>query len=164
MSGDKAQIAALRELYLRMHRRPPPICSACDYEFEFGEWPPLAYLTRPAFPKANHYASIVGAICSQCALLPTRRLTQAISRSPGFDPGMWPGDTADVTTLIPVIDRLRRRFDIARVLCGRRPRHDQRRCGGESAIGGAPQERDDPMTRFQGRWDSVHRPVIGLGA
>src|SRR6201988_4874482 len=29
--------------------------------------------------------------------------------------GMWPGNTADVTTLIPVIDRLRRRFDIARV-------------------------------------------------
>jgi transposase len=28
---------------------------------------------------------------------------------------MWPGNTADVTTLVPVIDRLRRRFDIARV-------------------------------------------------
>ena len=28
---------------------------------------------------------------------------------------MWPGNTADVTTLIPVIDRLRRRFDIGRV-------------------------------------------------
>jgi transposase len=28
---------------------------------------------------------------------------------------MWPGNTADVSTLIPVIDRLRRRFDIARV-------------------------------------------------
>ena len=28
---------------------------------------------------------------------------------------MWPGNTADVTTLIPVIDRLRQRFDIARV-------------------------------------------------
>jgi Transposase DDE domain len=28
---------------------------------------------------------------------------------------MWPGDTADVTTLIPVIDRLRRRFGISRV-------------------------------------------------
>ena len=28
---------------------------------------------------------------------------------------MWPGDTADVTTLIPVIDRLRARFAIARV-------------------------------------------------
>jgi Transposase DDE domain len=28
---------------------------------------------------------------------------------------MWPGDTADVTTLIPVIDRLHRRFSIARV-------------------------------------------------
>jgi hypothetical protein len=27
---------------------------------------------------------------------------------------MWPGNTADVTTLIPVIDRLRRRFAIAR--------------------------------------------------
>jgi transposase len=28
---------------------------------------------------------------------------------------MWPGNTADVTTLIPVIERLRRRFDIVRV-------------------------------------------------
>ena len=28
---------------------------------------------------------------------------------------MWPGDTADVTTLVPVIDRLRRRFSIRRV-------------------------------------------------
>jgi transposase len=28
---------------------------------------------------------------------------------------MWPGNTADVTTLISVIDRLRQRFDIARM-------------------------------------------------
>jgi hypothetical protein len=28
---------------------------------------------------------------------------------------MWPGNTADVTTLLPVIDRLRRRFSIGRV-------------------------------------------------
>src|ERR1700730_15678641 len=28
---------------------------------------------------------------------------------------MWPGNTADVTTVIPVVDRLRRRFDIGRV-------------------------------------------------
>ena len=28
---------------------------------------------------------------------------------------MWPGDTADVTSLIPVVDRLRRRFAIGRV-------------------------------------------------
>jgi hypothetical protein len=28
---------------------------------------------------------------------------------------MWPGNTADVTTLIPVIDRLRQRFDVARM-------------------------------------------------
>ena len=29
---------------------------------------------------------------------------------------MWPGNTADVTSLIPVVDRLRRRFDIGRAL------------------------------------------------
>jgi hypothetical protein len=28
---------------------------------------------------------------------------------------MWPGNTADVSTLIPVIDRLQRRFAIAHV-------------------------------------------------
>src|SRR5260370_30211593 len=28
---------------------------------------------------------------------------------------MWPGNTADVTTLLPVIDRLRERFSIGRV-------------------------------------------------
>jgi hypothetical protein len=43
---------------------------------------------------------------------------------------MWPGNTADVTTLIPVIDRLRRRFAIARVcvvadLLGVRERSDR---------------------------------------
>ena len=38
-------------------------------------------------------------------------------QSPGFDPGMWPGNTADVGSLIPVIDRLQRRFRIAGV-CG----------------------------------------------
>jgi hypothetical protein len=31
---------------------------------------------------------------------------------------MWPGDTADVTTLLPVIDRLRQRFSIGRVRIG----------------------------------------------
>ena len=30
-------------------------------------------------------------------------------------PEMWPGNTADVTTLVPVIDRLRRRFAITQV-------------------------------------------------
>jgi transposase len=28
---------------------------------------------------------------------------------------LWPGNTADVTTLIPVVDRLRRRFGVRRV-------------------------------------------------
>jgi hypothetical protein len=37
---------------------------------------------------------------------------------------MWPGDTADVITLLLVIDRLRRRFSIGRVLCRRRSRRD----------------------------------------
>ena len=48
---------------------------------------------------------------------------------------MWPGNTADVTTLIPVIDRLRRRFDIARRVRRRRPRHDQ--CRDHGRAGGA---------------------------
>jgi hypothetical protein len=38
---------------------------------------------------------------------------------------MWPGNTADVTTVIPVIDRLRRRFDIHARVRGRRSGHDQ---------------------------------------
>ena len=38
---------------------------------------------------------------------------------------MWPGNTADVTSLVPVIERLRRRFAIGRVCIARRPRHDQ---------------------------------------
>jgi transposase len=28
---------------------------------------------------------------------------------------MWPGNTADVTTLLPVVDRLRDRFSVGRV-------------------------------------------------
>jgi len=39
---------------------------------------------------------------------------------------MWPGNAADVTTLIPVIDRLRRRFDIARVRGSRQLEEEQR--------------------------------------
>jgi hypothetical protein len=54
---------------------------------------------------------------------------------------MWPGNTADVTSLVPVIDRLRQRFAIGRVcIPGSSPgtarsRHDQRRdhCGAGSA-------------------------------
>ena len=36
------------------------------------------------------------------------------SRSP-ICTEMWPGNTADVTVLLPVIDRLRQRFGIGRV-------------------------------------------------
>ena len=40
---------------------------------------------------------------------------------------MWPGNVADVTTLIPVIDRLAPTLRDRPDLRGRRPRHDQRR-------------------------------------
>jgi len=77
-SGDKHAVTALRKICLRMHRRPTPICAACDYEFDFGEWPPLAHFMRPAFPKADAYTIIAGAICGQCARLPPDQLTQAL--------------------------------------------------------------------------------------
>ena len=47
---------------------------------------------------------------------------------------MWPGNTADVTALVPVIDRLRKRFAIGR-MHRRRPWHDQHR--DHCRIGGA---------------------------
>jgi hypothetical protein len=78
MSADRSALAALRELCLRMHRRPTPICGACDYEFEFGELPPLIYFTRPAFPKADDYMAIMGAICRGCARLPHEKLMQGL--------------------------------------------------------------------------------------
>ena len=77
-NGGRHALAAMREVYLWVHRRPPPVCGACDYEFKFGERPPLAYYTRPAFPKANGYTSIVGAICGRCARLPHESLIQAL--------------------------------------------------------------------------------------
>ena len=38
---------------------------------------------------------------------------------------LWPGNTTDVTTLIPVVDRLRSRFGVAPGLHRGRPGHDQ---------------------------------------
>src|SRR5215467_6362431 len=40
---------------------------------------------------------------------------------------MWPGNTADVTTLIPVIERLRRRFNIVRKYWPRLPTESRQR-------------------------------------
>jgi len=78
MSGDPHCLVTMRELFQRMHTRPTPLCSACDYEFEFGAWPPLAYFTRPAFPKADAYTFVSGAICAECARLPQESLMQAL--------------------------------------------------------------------------------------
>jgi transposase len=43
---------------------------------------------------------------------------------------MWPGNTADVKTLVPVIERLRRRFAIGRVCVIADRGNDQCRGGG----------------------------------
>jgi hypothetical protein len=90
LNGDKHVLAATREVYRAMRRRPTPICSACDYEFEFSEWPPLAYYMVPAFPKADNYTIIAGAICGQCARLPNSSLRQALFHylRAGLAPGM----------------------------------------------------------------------------
>ena len=65
---------------------------------------------------------------------------------------MWPGNTADVTSLVPVIDRLRRRFAIGRVLRCRRPRHDQcrdhrRTRGARPTLHSRVRERTDKLVR-----------------
>src|ERR1700677_2263959 len=48
---------------------------------------------------------------------------------------MWPGNTADVTSLIPAVDRLRKRFSINRVCVVADRGHDQRR--DDRGVGGA---------------------------
>ena len=56
---------------------------------------------------------------------------------------MWPGNTADVTTLIPVIDRLRARFTIARVCVVADRGSDQCRYSGRA--------RGAPLALYSGR-------------
>ena len=65
---------------------------------------------------------------------------------------IWPGNTADVTTLIPVIDRLRRRFAIARVCVV--ARHDQHRDHG-GARGAAALVHPGGRTSWYASWCST---------
>ena len=68
---------------------------------------------------------------------------------------LWPGNTADVTTLLPVVDRLRARFQRRPHLRRRRPRHDQRP---EHCRAGATQARIRPRrARAQQCRSAPHR-------
>jgi hypothetical protein len=78
LSDDVTRLTAIRETYRRAHRRPTPLCSACDYEFRIGECPSLMYCTRPIIAKAEEYLFIAGAICPQCALKSNDRLMEDI--------------------------------------------------------------------------------------
>jgi hypothetical protein len=51
---------------------------------------------------------------------------------------MWPGNTTDVTTLIPVVDRLKRRFGIVRV-CVVVSAHLKTRDSGQEPTGRGPE-------------------------
>jgi hypothetical protein len=50
---DAARLTTVRECMARAHQRPTPLCSACEYEFGYGEPPASVYCTRPMFPKAR---------------------------------------------------------------------------------------------------------------
>jgi hypothetical protein len=77
---DRLYWSAIREMQVRIHRWPTPICGACDYEFSVGEFPPLLYCTRPFIAKAEEFQFIAGAICPRCADLPTDTLPKTIMR------------------------------------------------------------------------------------
>jgi hypothetical protein len=79
VGDDRLYLKVMREAYARAHLRPTPICGACDYEFAFGECPPLLYCTRPFIAKGESHTVISGAICPQCAALPADDLMQALS-------------------------------------------------------------------------------------
>ena len=64
---DLVRLSAIVEVHKRAHRRPAPLCSACDYEFGYGEAPAAMYCTRPMFPKGDAFTFIAGAICPRCA-------------------------------------------------------------------------------------------------
>lgn len=75
---DAARLTTVRECMTRAHRRPTPICSACDYEFGYGEPPAALYCIRPKFPKGEAFAIISGSICPRCATRGADELQTAI--------------------------------------------------------------------------------------
>jgi hypothetical protein len=78
---DRVRQAAMVEVHKRAHQRPTPICSACDYEFDYGEPPAALYCTRPMFPKGDVFIFISGMICPRCA---SRRPDELISAIVGY--------------------------------------------------------------------------------
>jgi hypothetical protein len=71
--GDPVYREAIRLAFARSHRRPAPICGACDYEFDLGEAPELLYVVRPF----EAYRLITGSICGECAALMPDALVRA---------------------------------------------------------------------------------------
>lgn len=80
-SEDKLYWTTVAEMCKRLHKRPGPLCTTCDYEFKLGEIPPLLYCTRPFIPKSNDYTFISGAICPHCAEMSGKELLNAIGRA-----------------------------------------------------------------------------------
>jgi hypothetical protein len=78
LGGDELYLSAIGEMLGRLHRRPTPVCGACDYEFAPGEFPPLLFATRPFIPKVSNHAFIAGVICPHCADLPIEVLMAAL--------------------------------------------------------------------------------------
>lgn len=76
--NDKIRLGAVRACHERSHRRPTPICGACDYEFEYGQPPALLFVTRPMFPRGESLAGISGMICPRCAARPADELGSSI--------------------------------------------------------------------------------------
>ena len=63
---DRVRRVAMVEAHKAAHRRPTPICAACEYEFGYGEPPAALYCMRPVFPKGEAFTLIAGAICPRC--------------------------------------------------------------------------------------------------
>ena len=68
---------------------------------------------------------------------------------------MWPGNTADVTVLLPVIDRLRQRFGIGRVCIVADPWHDS-----AETIAGLEQRKVDYILGARERSDALVRKIV----
>jgi hypothetical protein len=75
---DAARLTAVRGCMPRAHRRPTPLCSACNYEFGYGEPPAALFCTRPMFPKGDDFTTFSGMICPRCAVRPSDQLHTAI--------------------------------------------------------------------------------------
>jgi hypothetical protein len=73
--------SAFISVYNAMHRRPAPVCAACGHQFEYADMPPIAFYTKPAFPKGDHWGFMAGVVCWDCSAMTTERLQAEILQS-----------------------------------------------------------------------------------